>query len=278
MAMSFRAPTGHVRVSGRHRVRAVSVLICLIVSTLSIGVQADKAATGSWQGVSGLHTFAEGTLVRVTIIERGAAAVHVARRDRIERSRKPSRGTQGRPTHAELNPAVGSEAGRERWSRPVERLRRDYVRQPRAYRSARHVRGYNSVWGWPSRWIRPVGPVSIPGDPQALLPRVARKDHTRVTTGCARARLILDGCVSCTRQSVALLAMQPCDATAQISPAAVYDVCRGGARSGRTPSCSAFGRWARSMGGSRRRGRIFVDWVLAARHTRGPRWCSATRR
>ena len=73
MAMSFGAPTGHGGVSGQRK--AVSYLICLTVFLLSIGVQAEHAATRSWEVRSGLHSFFGGHLVRLTIFEAGAATV-----------------------------------------------------------------------------------------------------------------------------------------------------------------------------------------------------------
>ena len=51
------------------------LLICLTVSVLSIGVQAEQAVTRRWEARSALHTFFSGHLVRLTVFEAGAATV-----------------------------------------------------------------------------------------------------------------------------------------------------------------------------------------------------------
>ena len=55
------------------KIKAVSFWICLTVSLLSIGVQAEQ--TRRWEARSGLNSVFNGHLVRLTIFEAGAATV-----------------------------------------------------------------------------------------------------------------------------------------------------------------------------------------------------------
>ena len=53
--------------------RAVALLLCLAVSVLSIGVQAEQTAASTWEARSGLLTFFGGHIVRLTVFEPGLA-------------------------------------------------------------------------------------------------------------------------------------------------------------------------------------------------------------
>ena len=75
MATIFRAKAGHPEASSRYRVKPASVLICLAVSMLSIGVQAERVVQQEWLGMSGFHTVLNGHQVRLTIFEAGAPIV-----------------------------------------------------------------------------------------------------------------------------------------------------------------------------------------------------------
>ena len=52
--------------------RAVALLLCLTVSVLSIGVQAEQT-TRTWEARSAVHSFFGGHLVRLTVFEPGVA-------------------------------------------------------------------------------------------------------------------------------------------------------------------------------------------------------------
>jgi hypothetical protein len=75
MATILRAETGHAGANGRYRIKAASFLICLAVSMLSIGVQAERMVMETWEEISGFHTFLSGHHVRLTIFEAGAPIV-----------------------------------------------------------------------------------------------------------------------------------------------------------------------------------------------------------
>jgi hypothetical protein len=73
MAMSFKAPSSLAGAWGRDGIKAPFLLICLTISLLSIGVQAQQAAR-IYEARSNVNSFMPGHLVRVMIVEGGAPA------------------------------------------------------------------------------------------------------------------------------------------------------------------------------------------------------------
>src|SRR5262245_53736523 len=67
--------TRHAAAGSRYSVRTASCVIGLIVSVLAIGVQADHATTFTYVAKSGLQTFFNRHVVRLTVVEAGAATV-----------------------------------------------------------------------------------------------------------------------------------------------------------------------------------------------------------
>ena len=213
MATILRAETGHAGASGRYRVKAVCFLICLTVSVLSIGVQAERRVTRTWEAKSALHTVFSGHHCSRDDFRGRSADGRVARGDRIEGSREPSRGTQGRRTAPHLCSWISGWP--TRWSRPVARhphcLSLTATSSPlRSSRSRISVR----IWGGHQESIRPVDRVPPQSIPRRIA-RVAGPHLARImTTGCGRARHPRHARLLCAA-SVALLAMHPWDATAQ---------------------------------------------------------------
>jgi hypothetical protein len=70
MAISFRAPTGHVGGSGRHKTTLWCVL-CLALAAFSSDLQAQPTET--WTLKSGLNTWAPNHLARLTVVDTSGA-------------------------------------------------------------------------------------------------------------------------------------------------------------------------------------------------------------
>ena len=114
MVMSFKAPSSHVGAWSRSRIKGAAFLICLTVSVLPIGVQADQAVTQTWLAKSGLQTILPGHLVRLTIFEAGAATVSsravIELRDRANRllARREANLTPNSPVQLDLKVAASA--------------------------------------------------------------------------------------------------------------------------------------------------------------------------
>ena len=115
MSTIFRTATTHAGATGRHRVKAVCLLICLTVSVFSTGAQAERMALRKWVATSNLNSFFNRHLVRLTIVEKGATTatsrVVIELRDRANRvvARKEGSLTSRSPVQLDLK--LGENAG-----------------------------------------------------------------------------------------------------------------------------------------------------------------------
>ena len=115
MAMSFKVLSGHVGAWGRYRIKAAAFLICLTVSFLSIGVQAERAVERTWEARSNVKSFLSGHLVRVMMVEAGAPMVTsravIELRDRANRVVARKEADLSPSLHVLLDFKVGQKAG-----------------------------------------------------------------------------------------------------------------------------------------------------------------------
>jgi hypothetical protein len=167
MATILRAETGHAGASGRYRVKALSFLICLTVSVLSMGVQAERRETSTWVAKSALQSAFNRHVVRVAIFEQGAPTVAsravIELRDRANRLLARKEGALSRTLQLDFR--VPETAGLIQLYAILTVVSTDQFTAPLVT-----FEDINPDLGLVIKIDPPCGPGSGPADPQAMCP------------------------------------------------------------------------------------------------------------